>query len=49
MWQQWFSTPGLRYRTGTRPAILKFDAAWRADFSDEERRAELGRLRDISK
>jgi uncharacterized coiled-coil DUF342 family protein len=41
MWQQWFATPGLRYRTGTRPAILKFDAAGRTDFSDEERRAEL--------
>lgn len=41
MWQQWFATPGLRYRTGTRPAILKFDAAWRTDFSDELRRAEL--------
>ncbi|MDT4893093.1 MAG: hypothetical protein QOE97_2128, partial [Pseudonocardiales bacterium] len=41
MWQQWFATLGLRYRTGTRPTILKFDAAWRTDFSDEERRAEL--------
>ncbi len=49
MWQQWFETPGLRFRTGTRLTVLKFDASLRTGWSPDERRAELHEWLDRSK
>jgi hypothetical protein len=46
MWQQWFATPGLTYRTGTRPTMLKLDSVHRRGVIPEERRAELLSWRD---
>lgn len=41
MWQQWFVTPGFRYRTGTRLTVLKLDSVLRVGWTPEDRRAEL--------
>jgi hypothetical protein len=41
MWQQWFATPGLRYATGERLTVLKFEAADRTKMSDGQRREEM--------
>lgn len=41
MWEQWFRVPGLRFVTGRRLTVLKFDASLRRHMSPEERRAEL--------
>ena len=40
MWQQWFATPGLKYATGDRLTVLKFEASGRGDMTGEQRRAE---------
>jgi len=41
MWQQWFATPGLKYATGDRLTVLKFEAADRTDTTGAQRRAEI--------
>jgi hypothetical protein len=46
MWQQWFATPRLTYRTGSRPTTLKLDSALRRGMTAEDRRAELLSWRD---
>ena len=46
MWQQWFATPGLTYRTGARPTTLKLDTSYRRGMTPEERRTELLSWRD---
>ena len=48
MWQQWFATPGLRFVTGDRLTVLKFDASLRRTHSAEERRTELLAWRERS-
>lgn len=41
MWQQWFGTPGFRYRTHPQLTVLKFDSGVRGESSSEDRRTEL--------
>ena len=41
MWQQWFRTPGFRYRTYPELTVLKFDSSLRGEWSSEERRTEI--------
>jgi hypothetical protein len=41
MWEQWFRAPGLRFATGDRLTVLKFEASLRTGWSPERRRAEL--------
>jgi len=41
MWEQWFRTRGLRFVTGDRLTVLKFEASLRTDWSPERRRTEL--------
>lgn len=41
MWQQWFHTPGFRYRTHPQLTVLKFDSSVRRHRSPEDRRAEM--------
>lgn len=44
MWEQWFRTPGLRYATGDRLTVLKFDASVRSGMAPSARRAELSNV-----
>lgn len=41
MWQQWFTASEMRYRSGDRLTMLKFDAHDRSHMSPAQRRAEL--------
>lgn len=49
MWQQWFSEPSMRFSTGDRLTVLKFDAHARQDMTGSERRDELTSWLDRSK
>lgn len=46
MWEQWLGVGGLRFITGSRLTVLKFDASVRRSQSAGERRAELLSWRD---
>jgi hypothetical protein len=41
MWQQWFAHAEVRYATGSRLTVLKFEASVRADMTAAQRRAEI--------
>jgi len=41
MWQQWFANAEVRYATGSRLTVLKFQAAVRTDMTASQRRAEI--------
>jgi hypothetical protein len=41
MWDQWFCTPGLRFNTGKRLTVLKFEGAEVTGMSPAGRRAQL--------
>jgi hypothetical protein len=41
MWEQWFRTPGLRFATGPRLTVLKFEGSVRAGWTTDRCRAEL--------
>ena len=41
MWQQWFADPSVRFATGDRLTVLKFDASQRQGMTGAQRRQEI--------
>jgi hypothetical protein len=41
MWEQWFTTDGMTYRTSDEPTVIKLEGALRKEMTPDERRAEI--------